>query len=107
MYLGGLHILAIRAGITYVWVRQSDYLSTIGRIGQDLLIARHSRIEYHFTNGLAIGSHGGSAEDSSISKCQNSRRGQQRSSNFLKSDYQIQMHKSGRTWPPARDFADR
>ncbi len=106
-----LHVIAIGARIADVRIRERDNLAAIRGVSQDFLITGHRRIKNNFTDSLAIGPNRSSAEDCSVLKCQNSRRYQKRPS--VNSEPEIasgrwsQMHKSGRTWPPARDFADR
>ena len=55
MYLVGLHIFAVRAGIADVWVGQCDDLAAVRRVGQDFLIPGHRRIEHDLADGLAFG----------------------------------------------------
>ena len=54
MNLGGLHVIAVRAGVADMGVCQGDDLPAIRWVGQDFLIARHRRIENNFADSLAV-----------------------------------------------------
>ncbi len=64
--LTGLFIFAVGAGVAYMGVSEGDYLTGIRGIGEDFLIARHRRIENHFTNGTSLGAYRHAFEHSSI-----------------------------------------
>ena len=66
MDLTGLFIFAVGAGVAYMGVSEGDYLTGIRGIGKDFLIARHRRIENHFTNGTSLGAYRHAFEHSSI-----------------------------------------
>ena len=58
------------AGIPDVRVSQGDYLSGVGRIGKNFLIARHRRIEDHFAGRIPFCSDGDAVENGSICQSQ-------------------------------------
>ena len=107
-----LHVVAVRSGIADMGIGQCDDLPAIRGIRQDFLVARHCSIEYDLADGLAFGADRSAVEYRSVLQCQYCWRAQVRSSRLPnqiacgQSAY-VQMHKSGRTLPSARDFADR
>ena len=66
MDLTGLFIFAVGAGVAYMGVSESNDLTGIRGICEDFLIARHRRIENHFTNGTSLGAYRHAFEHSSI-----------------------------------------
>src|SRR5262249_16055301 len=48
----------------------ADELAAIGSIGEDLLVARHRRVEHHLAAGLAVGSERAPAEDGAVGERQ-------------------------------------
>jgi hypothetical protein len=75
-----LHVIAVCTGITNMGIRQGHDLTAIRRVSQDFLVTGHGGIEYHFTNGLAIGPDRGAVEDSAILQCKYRWGAQERSS---------------------------
>jgi hypothetical protein len=73
MNLSRLLILLIDTGIADMGVGQGNNLLAIGRISQYLLIASHSGVENHLTNGLSLGTDGLTPELAAISQDQNCR----------------------------------
>jgi hypothetical protein len=61
-----LDILGIGAGIADVRVGKRDDLPAVARIGQDLLVAGHRRVEHDFADGMAGGADGEAAKDRPI-----------------------------------------
>ena len=51
--LAGFHVFAVDAGIADLRIGQGDDLESVGGVGEDLLVARHRRIEYHLADGHA------------------------------------------------------
>jgi hypothetical protein len=51
MHAVRLLVLAVDAGVADVRVRERDDLAAVGGIGEDLLVARHRRVEHHFAGG--------------------------------------------------------
>ena len=62
----GLPILDVHAIVADQRVRHGDELTRVGRIGQNLLIARHARVEDHFAKGQARSAKEGSVETASV-----------------------------------------
>ena len=62
----GFQVIAVRAGVANVRVREGNDLATVRRIRQNFLVPRHCSVEDHFANGLALGPDRGSAEYGSV-----------------------------------------
>ena len=61
-----LHVVAVDAGIADMRIRQRDDLATVGRIGKNLLITRHSGIEDNFADSLTFSTDRRAVKDSAI-----------------------------------------
>ena len=64
--ISGLFIFTIHTIIANEGIGHHYALSCIGRVGQDLLITNHRRIEHHLTDTICGSAHAGSMEDHSV-----------------------------------------
>ncbi|EIL99181.1 putative thioesterase [Rhodanobacter thiooxydans LCS2] len=70
---GGFGIFGIDAGVADVRIGQRDDLACIGRIGEDLLVTGHGRVENHLADGFAGGTNGMAAKDAAVFEGQQGR----------------------------------
>ncbi|GLR39445.1 hypothetical protein GCM10011247_48440 [Pseudomonas plecoglossicida] len=49
-------------------VGQGNDLLRVGRVCKDFLVAGHSGVEYHLTNGLTVGTNGFTAKNTAVGK---------------------------------------
>ena len=70
----GLEVLGRDAGIADVRVGQRDDLAGIGRVGQDLLVARHRRVEHDFAGRDAGRPDGNAPKHRAVLECEHCRR---------------------------------
>ena len=68
-----LLIFAVGADISDMWIGQRDDLPTIGRIGQNFLLAGDGGIEYHLADTDAFGADTIAAEHRTVGQCKNCR----------------------------------
>ena len=69
-----LHVLRIDPVVADQRVGHAHELAAIGRIGHDLLIARHGGVEDDLAVGLARGAAGSAPEDAAVGEGQEGRR---------------------------------
>ncbi len=70
MHLPRLHVFTVGARVANMRIGQCDDLAAIGRIREDLLVSRHSRVEDDLADGLAFGANRSAMENRAILKCQ-------------------------------------
>ena len=70
MHTRRLHILTVRTRVANVRIGECNDLAAIGRVREDLLVSRHSRIEYDLADRLAFGADRSTMENRAILKCQ-------------------------------------
>ncbi len=63
------HVLGVDAVIADLRVGHRDDLTTVTRIGEDLLVAGHRRVEANFAVDFAIGANRGAGVDGAIFEC--------------------------------------
>jgi len=56
--LAGFHILGIDADVADLRIGHRDHLPLVRRVGEDLLVAGHARIEDHLAGRLSLGAEG-------------------------------------------------
>ncbi len=64
----GLFVFAVNAGITNMGIGQGHDLTSVGGVGQDLLIAGHGGIENHFTNRMPVRTDGNTPKNTAVFK---------------------------------------
>ena len=52
-------------------IGKSDDLTSVGRVGENFLVTAHGGIEYHFSDGTAVGTDCLAAKNAAIFKCEN------------------------------------
>ena len=67
-----LEIVRVGPGVADVGVGQRDDLARIGRVGEDLLVARHGGVEHHLARRGPGGANGSAAEHCAVLESQNS-----------------------------------
>ena len=69
-----LDVVDVHADVADVRIRERDDLAGVGRIGEDLLVAGHRRVEDDFARGVALGADRATSEDAAVGKRQHCRR---------------------------------
>ncbi|VTR69587.1 putative thioesterase [Desulfosarcina cetonica] len=67
---GGLHIIGIDAVVAHQWIGHGHHLTTIGRIGEDLLVAGHTGVENHLAAGFPRTGERPAGKGATILECQ-------------------------------------
>ena len=67
--LARFYVLGIHSDVADLRIGHGDELAFVGRIGKDLLVTGHARVEYDFTQGFAFSSEGFAFENSAVRQC--------------------------------------